>query len=58
VGSPRNPDWYHNLLARPDVIVEVGARTFPATAVVTAGGQRRVLFERYARDSGVLRDLP
>jgi deazaflavin-dependent oxidoreductase (nitroreductase family) len=28
-GSPKNPDWYHNLKARPKVDVEVGAETFP-----------------------------
>jgi deazaflavin-dependent oxidoreductase (nitroreductase family) len=48
VGGPRNPDWYHNLLANPGVIVEVGTTTFPATAVVTAGKQRRVLLDHYA----------
>jgi deazaflavin-dependent oxidoreductase (nitroreductase family) len=28
-GSPRNPDWYHNLKAYPRVPVEVGTETFP-----------------------------
>jgi deazaflavin-dependent oxidoreductase (nitroreductase family) len=28
-GSPKNPDWYHNLKARPKVDVEVGTETFP-----------------------------
>lgn len=23
-GAPKHPDWYHNLLAHPDVVVEVG----------------------------------
>jgi deazaflavin-dependent oxidoreductase (nitroreductase family) len=23
-GAPDNPDWYHNLLAKPDVSIEVG----------------------------------
>ncbi|MEJ2870079.1 nitroreductase family deazaflavin-dependent oxidoreductase [Actinomycetospora sp. OC33-EN08] len=23
-GAPDNPDWYHNLLARPDAAIEVG----------------------------------
>lgn len=41
-GAPDNPDWYHNLLANPDVSIEVGdgehietipvrARDLPAT---------------------------
>lgn len=28
-GAPTNPDWYHNLKARPEVTVEVGTETFP-----------------------------
>ncbi len=28
-GSPRNPDWYHNLKAHPEVTVEVGTETVP-----------------------------
>jgi deazaflavin-dependent oxidoreductase (nitroreductase family) len=31
-GAPTNPDWYHNLVANPDVTVEVGTETFEATA--------------------------
>jgi deazaflavin-dependent oxidoreductase (nitroreductase family) len=48
VGGPTNPDWYHNLVAHPDVIVEVGTRTFEAKAVVTAGEERDALFKRQA----------
>lgn len=28
-GSPKNPDWYHNLKAQPKVDVEVGTEAFP-----------------------------
>jgi len=28
-GSPKNPDWYHNLKAHPEVTVEVGTETIP-----------------------------
>ena len=31
-GAPTNPDWYHNLKARPEVTVEVGTETFPVVA--------------------------
>ena len=31
-GSPKNPDWYHNLRAHPRVDVEVGTETFPVVA--------------------------
>jgi deazaflavin-dependent oxidoreductase (nitroreductase family) len=33
-GGPTNPAWYHNLLAHPDVTVEVGAEKFEARAVI------------------------
>jgi len=26
-GAPTNPDWYHNLVANPDVTVEIGTET-------------------------------
>jgi deazaflavin-dependent oxidoreductase (nitroreductase family) len=44
-GSPTHPDWYHNLVANPDVIVEVGEDTFSARAVVTAGEERARLYD-------------
>jgi deazaflavin-dependent oxidoreductase (nitroreductase family) len=31
-GAPTHPDWYHNLVAHPDVTVEVGSETYKATA--------------------------
>ena len=30
--APTNPDWYHNLLAHPEVSIEVGADVFDAVA--------------------------
>jgi deazaflavin-dependent oxidoreductase (nitroreductase family) len=33
-GASTNPAWYHNLLAHPDVTVELGSETFPARAIV------------------------
>lgn len=31
-GAPTNPDWYHNLLAHPVVMVELGTEKFQARA--------------------------
>jgi len=31
-GAPNHPDWYHNLVATPEVSVEVGDETFTAVA--------------------------
>jgi len=39
-GGPKHPDWYHNLVAHPDVEVEVGTEKFAARAVVTSGAER------------------
>jgi deazaflavin-dependent oxidoreductase (nitroreductase family) len=33
-GAPRHPDWYRNVLARPEVHVEAAGDQFDATAVV------------------------
>ncbi len=46
LGAPTHPDWYHNLVAHPDVTVEVGTETFDATAVVTEGEERHQLWTR------------
>ncbi|MBO0790299.1 MAG: nitroreductase family deazaflavin-dependent oxidoreductase [Ktedonobacteraceae bacterium] len=45
-GSPKNPQWYHNLLAYPDVTVEAGKETFQATARLLTGKQREDAFAR------------
>jgi deazaflavin-dependent oxidoreductase (nitroreductase family) len=47
-GAPTHPDWYHNLVANPEVIVEVGEDTFSARAVVTAGEERARLYDAHA----------
>ena len=36
-GAPTNPDWYHNLVAHPEVTVEVGTERFTARASVVGG---------------------
>jgi deazaflavin-dependent oxidoreductase (nitroreductase family) len=43
-GAPRNPDWYHNLVAHPDITIEVGAETIPVTATVLTGEERDRLY--------------
>lgn len=47
-GTPGNPAWYHNLVANPEVFVEIGAETFTATATVAAGAERDALYGRCA----------
>jgi deazaflavin-dependent oxidoreductase (nitroreductase family) len=45
-GAPIHPDWYRNLVAHPQVTVEVGTETFDAVAVVTEGEERQRLWSR------------
>jgi deazaflavin-dependent oxidoreductase (nitroreductase family) len=47
-GAPRNPAWYHNLVANPRVTVELGGDTFQADARVTDPEERRRLYDRHA----------
>lgn len=46
-GAPDNPDWYHNLVANPEVVVELGTETFTAQAkVVEDEAERRRLYDK------------
>jgi deazaflavin-dependent oxidoreductase (nitroreductase family) len=47
-GAPSNPAWYHNLLANPQVTVEVGTETFEARAVPVTGEERDRLYSHHA----------
>jgi deazaflavin-dependent oxidoreductase (nitroreductase family) len=40
-GAPSNPDWYYNLLAHPEVTVEVGNERYQARASVVADLEER-----------------
>ena len=48
-GAPDNPDWYHNLVANPDVTIELGTETRPATARVAGPGERDTLYAEQAK---------
>jgi deazaflavin-dependent oxidoreductase (nitroreductase family) len=44
-GAPTSPDWYHNLVANPEVGVEFGDEQFTANAVpITSGPERDRLY--------------
>ena len=45
-GASIHPDWYRNLVAHPQVTVEVGTETFDATAIVTEGEERQRLWNK------------
>jgi deazaflavin-dependent oxidoreductase (nitroreductase family) len=46
-GSPTHPEWYHNLMANPDVEIEVGTETIPVRATeVQDHDEREDLYAR------------
>ena len=45
-GAPTHPDWYRNLVAHPEITVEVGKETFKAQAVVATGEERERLWAK------------
>ncbi|WP_145501445.1 nitroreductase/quinone reductase family protein [Streptomyces sp. CFMR 7] len=51
LGAPHHPDWYHNLLARPSVHVELGEQEFETIAVPAEGSRRDELFARVVAEA-------
>jgi deazaflavin-dependent oxidoreductase (nitroreductase family) len=45
-GAVKNPEWYNNVLAHPDVMVEVGDEKFETTAKILTGAEREKAFEK------------
>ena len=50
-GAPKHPDWYHNLIANPDVKTEIGTETFLARARVATPNERSRLLPRIAEQT-------
>ena len=44
-GALKHPAWYLNLVAHPDLTVEIGTETYPARAVVLEGDDRQKMWE-------------
>jgi deazaflavin-dependent oxidoreductase (nitroreductase family) len=47
-GGPTNPDWFHNLVAHPEVTIEVGNEKLHARATVPAEPERTRLYNQMA----------
>ena len=45
-GAVNHPEWYYNVLAHPDVTVEVGDEKFETTARILIGTEREKAFEK------------
>lgn len=48
-GADSHPDWFHNLVAKPSVTVEVGTETYEATAQPVTGEERDRIYAEQAR---------
>lgn len=50
-GRPHHPGWYHNLVAKPETVIEVGASTRPVTARLATGDEHAALTRRFLSES-------
>ncbi len=49
-GALTNPDWYYNILAHPDVWLEVGTERFQAHATIPEREERDRLFANFEKE--------
>lgn len=47
LGSAHHPGWYHNLMANPEVTVEVGNEKFTARASTATGAEHDRLYDLF-----------
>jgi deazaflavin-dependent oxidoreductase (nitroreductase family) len=47
-GAPTNPDWYYNLLAHPEVSIEVGDQVVQVVATPLTGADRDKIYAEQA----------
>ena len=55
-GGPKNPAWYHNIVANPTVTLEIGAEKFQARASIASGAERERLFNQQAAQMAVFNE--
>ncbi len=49
-GAPNHPDWYHNLVAHPEVVAELGDGRVRARARVAQGEERSRIWEAHKKE--------
>jgi deazaflavin-dependent oxidoreductase (nitroreductase family) len=49
-GSPTNPSWYYNLLAHPEVTVEIGGEMFKARAREAGDDEYERRYQNHAKN--------
>lgn len=47
-GGVKNPDWYHNIVANPDITIEKGTETISVRATEVVEEERDAIFARQA----------
>ena len=57
-GAPKHPSWYHNIVANPDVTIEVDGRTLETKATPAQGEDREHLWENHVRVLPYFADYP
>ena len=50
-GQPTNPAWYHNLIAHPDTVIELGTELVAVHVREAFGAERDELFDRQKKAS-------
>ena len=55
-GGPKNPSWFHNLVAHPTPTVEIGSDRFQAKATFPNGAERERLFNQQASQMPVFNE--
>ena len=49
-GRPAHPDWYYNLLANPETVIELGSETIAVRARVATGAERAEIWDAQKAD--------
>jgi deazaflavin-dependent oxidoreductase (nitroreductase family) len=44
-GHPRSPGWFHNLVANPDTVIQIGSKRRAVHARVAEGAERERLWD-------------
>jgi deazaflavin-dependent oxidoreductase (nitroreductase family) len=55
-GHPRNPAWFHNLLANPETTIQIGSERRAVRARVAEGKERERLWDEVVELYGGYRD--
>ena len=55
-GHPRNPAWFHNLVANPDTTIQVGSERRAVHAHVATAAERKRLWPKVVELYGGYRD--